>query len=160
MSQTTAVEKATCKTEKHQSKAGMRQSVGIVSQNRGIKTAAMMEQTFTALSKSDLLALEEVHDCYLLDELQDRGYLVKEGGVLEKMELFSLAESMFRFLERREDVTLKDVFNEFFKYVFQYARENGIQHKDIAKILGMSRRMLCHHHMRYKEGRITSQMHI
>ena len=133
---------------------GMQQKVGIVHQHGGNKTAVQMEQTFRALGKKELLSLSEIHEGYLLEELRERGYkLDDEHPIIKRMTVHTLAETIFELIRTREDIGIHDVLDEFFNYAFRRCRDDNIYHKDLAKWMGVSTRVVCHHHRSYKEGK-------
>lgn len=126
----------------------MGQRVAIGTKSGSAQTAVLMEQTFHVLGKQELLKLEQVHDCYLLEELRSRGYELGETSMIRRMERHQVVESIYRLLVSRK-TTIFELLDDVYKYLFNLK----ISQVEAAKLLGTSNRSVCYHYKKIREGK-------
>jgi len=110
-----------------------------------------MSQSMLILGKEELIKLSQISDFYLLDELRTRGWEINGKELTEpNYSLEQLALLVYTTLKKT-----KMYLHQFLNLIIKTSIEMEPLHKDAAKVLGISPRVMCYQLRKIKNPKTT-----
>jgi hypothetical protein len=110
-----------------------------------------MSQSMLILGKEELIKLSQISDFYLLDELRTRGWEINGKELTEpNYSLEQLALLVYTTLKKT-----KMFLHHFIDLIIKTSIDIEDTHKDAAKVLGISPRVMCYQLRRIKTPKAT-----
>jgi hypothetical protein len=103
------------------------------------------------LGKEELIKLSQISDFYLLDELRTRGWEINGNEItVPEYNIEQLALLVYKFIKKT-----KMHLHHFIDLIIKTSIEIENIHKDAAKVLGISPRVMCYQLRKIKNPKTT-----